>query len=220
MAKMLLAKSGFWQLEVCYRRHYKSTHCEYSHQRPGCIHHLLLPPLFSNQQEFVKCVLHSKPCKRMMMKACCPQEMSTTAGKGKLAPVRQKTVSSVWSSTNCVWDPQMKTSSRHTEIHTCRFGIINMQVISEISCASIDLVTNLTLNSQVQSSPGVSTKEERNSISSNCLHSVTRRKILYGLSSFSPCFPNISPSSSKKNLPWEWKGKKIHLPSGFKIINK
>lgn len=102
MAKMLLAKRGFCQLEVCYRRHYKPTHCEYSHQRPACIHHLLLPPLFSNQQEFVKCVLQSKPCKRMMMKARCPQEMSTTAGKGRLAPVPQKAVSSVWSSTNCV----------------------------------------------------------------------------------------------------------------------
>ena len=30
---------------------------------------------------------------------------------------------------------------------------------------------------------------------------------------------NISPSSSRKNIPWGWNWKKIHFPSGFKIVN-
>ena len=45
-----------------------------------------------------------------------------------------------------------------------------MQIIFEISCANTDSVTNFALNSQVQSSPGDRTKEERNSLLSNCLN--------------------------------------------------
>ena len=57
-------------------------------------------------------------------------------------------------------DEDIQQTHRNPYLQLWNFGIISMQVIFEISCASIDPVTSLTLNSQVQSSPGGSIKEE------------------------------------------------------------
>lgn len=145
---------------------------------------------------------------------CCQRRTSTYTTENSLLSLVQHRL--------CLRpsDEDVQQIQKNPYLQLCNFGINNVQIIFEISCANTDSVTNLTLNSQVQSSPRDCTKEERNSVLSNCLYSVTKGKTSYGLSSFYPCFPNeYLTIILKEKSSWGWNWKKIHLPSGFKIIN-